>query len=71
MRGLVLTFLLFVTSCGAVSDIKSTLENKREEIKAQNIVTNEDALKIRQIAKTPLSTRFQNNLLHKLYFLKS
>ena len=45
MRGLVLTFLLFVTSCGAVSDIKSTLENKSEEIKAQNIVTNEDALR--------------------------
>ena len=45
MRGLVLTFLLSVTSCGAVSDINSTLENKREEIKAQNIVTNEDALK--------------------------
>ena len=50
MRGLVLISLLFVTSCGAVSDINSTLENKREEIKAQNIVTSEDALKTLNMA---------------------
>ena len=45
MRGLVLSSLIFVTSCGGVSDLNSSLESKRAEIKAQNIVTNEDALK--------------------------
>ena len=44
MRGLVLTSLLFITSCGTVSDVNSAMKNKREEIKAQNIVTIEDAL---------------------------
>jgi len=44
MRGLVLTSLIFITSCGTVSDLNSAFENKREEIKAQNIVTIEDAL---------------------------
>ena len=45
MRGVVFSALIFVASCGAVSDLNSALENTREEIKAQNIVTNEDALK--------------------------
>ena len=44
MRGLVLTSLIFITSCGTVSDLNSAFEDKREEIKAQNIVTIEDAL---------------------------
>ena len=44
MRGLVLTSLIFITSCGTVSDVNSAIENKRDEIKAQNIVTIEDAL---------------------------
>lgn len=44
MRGLVLTSLIFITSCGTVSDVNSAMKNKREEIKAQNIVTVEDAL---------------------------
>ena len=45
MRGLVLSSLIFITSCGTVSDVNSAIKNKREEIKAQNIVTIEDALK--------------------------
>ena len=44
MRGLVLTSLIFITSCGTVNDVNSAMKNKREEIKAQNIVTVEDAL---------------------------
>ena len=44
MRGLVFTSLIFITSCGTVSDVNSAIKNKREEIKAQNIVTIEDAL---------------------------
>ena len=44
MRGLVLSSLIFITSCGTVSDVNSAIKNKREEIKAQNIVTIEDAL---------------------------
>jgi lipid-binding SYLF domain-containing protein len=44
MRGLVLTSLIFITSCGTVSDVNSAMKNKREEIKAQNIVTIADAL---------------------------
>ena len=44
MRGLVLTSLIFITSCGTVSDVNSAMKNKGEEIKAQNIVTVEDAL---------------------------
>ena len=44
MRGLVLSSLIFITSCGTVSDVNSAIKNKREEIKTQNIVTIEDAL---------------------------
>ena len=44
MRGLVLTSLIFITSCDTVSDVNYAIKNKREEIKAQNIVTIEDAL---------------------------
>jgi lipid-binding SYLF domain-containing protein len=46
MRHLALFALLFVTSCGTLNGINSSLKHKQEEIRSQNIVTTKDALEI-------------------------
>ena len=46
MKRLLLLALLFATSCGSVDELQTALNDKKEEIKSQNIVTNEDAMNI-------------------------
>jgi len=46
MKRLLLIALLFATSCGSVDELQTSLKNKKEAIKSQNIVTNEDAVNI-------------------------
>ena len=46
MKRLLLIALLFATSCGSVNELQTALNDKKEEIKSQNIVTNEDAINI-------------------------
>lgn len=54
MQRFALIALLFTTSCGALDGLNSSLKYKQDEIRAQNIVTDKDALKI-------LSTANQQN----------
>lgn len=46
MKRLLLVALLFATSCGSVDELQTALNDKKEEIKSQSIVTNEDAMNI-------------------------
>jgi lipid-binding SYLF domain-containing protein len=46
MKRLLLIALLFATSCGSVDELQTALNDKKKEIKSQNIVTNEDAMNI-------------------------
>lgn len=46
MQRFALIALLFTTSCGALDGLNSSLKYKQDEIRAQNIVTDKDALKI-------------------------
>ena len=46
MQRLALIALLFTTSCSALDGLNSSLKYKQDEIRAQNIVTDKDALKI-------------------------
>jgi len=46
MKRLLLIALLFATSCGSADKLQTALNDKKEEIKSQNIVTNEDAMNI-------------------------
>lgn len=56
MTRLLLIALLFVTSCGSVDELQTSLNNKKEAIKSQNIVTNEDAMNT--LAKANRRNRF-------------
>jgi len=46
MTRLFLIALLFATSCGSVDELQTALNNKKEAVKSQNVVTNEDAMNI-------------------------
>lgn len=45
MKYLSLIILTFLISCGKVPDIEAELRNKKEQIRSENIVTDQDALK--------------------------
>ena len=45
MKYLALIVLTFLISCGKVPDIEAELRNKKEQIRSENIVTDQDALK--------------------------
>ena len=44
MQSFILLILLFVASCGGITDIKTDFDDKKQEIKSQNTVTELDAL---------------------------
>ena len=44
MHRFLLLILLFMTSCGGIADIKADIEDKKQEIRSQNTVTELDAL---------------------------
>lgn len=44
MQRFIILILLFVASCGGLADIKTDIEDKKREIRSQNIVTELDAL---------------------------
>lgn len=46
MKRLLLIALLYASSCGSLDELQATLNDKKEEIKSQNIVTNEHAVKL-------------------------
>ena len=45
MKYLALIILTFLISCGKVPDIEAELRNKKEQIRSENIVTDQDAIK--------------------------
>ena len=44
MQRFILLILLFVASCGGIADIKTDFDDKKQEIRSQNTVTELDAL---------------------------
>ena len=60
MKYLALIILTFVISCGKVPDLEAELRNKKEQIRSENIVTDQDAIKT-------LSTANRKNIsLHEI-----
>ena len=60
MKHLAFIFLAMVVSCGQVSNFETKIQNKKEQIRSENIVTDQDALQTLAVASR------KNRSVHEL-----
>jgi lipid-binding SYLF domain-containing protein len=60
MKHLAFVLLILLVSCGQVSNIETKIQNKKEQIRSENIVTDQDALQTLAVASR------KNRALHEI-----
>jgi lipid-binding SYLF domain-containing protein len=72
MQRFTLLIFLFVTSCGGIADIKTDIEDKKQEIRSQNTVTELDALEslVRANQKNSFTTAIFRQSVAQVVFPK-
>ncbi len=72
MQRFTLLIFLFVASCGGIADIKTDIEDKKQEIRSQNTVTELDALEslVRANQKSSFTTAIFRQSVAQVVFPK-